>query len=164
MKVVTTAKIRGRLGAQQIRGPRLGSSNMWRRRYYVGASGLFVMVFGAATIGFALAGHTLIGAAFIGIGCSIVASGLCWGLADILAPKSMLRWRATYLAEGGSKVSRAVATGASLLLDAAGDRPWEDSSVTRRVRLLGIVLVCVFTAMAIALWWLLGVVDAMFSR
>ena len=134
-----------------------------RRQYYVGAGSLFLVVFVAAVIRLALAGHALISTMLVAIGWSIVVIGLAGGLADALAPTAMLRWRADWLAKSSNELSRVVASGASTLLDAAGDRPWENPSAAWRVRLLGIVLVCVFAAMAVALWWLPGQIDAMFA-
>lgn len=138
-------------------------SNSLRRTYNIAALGSFAVV-GASAFTILLVLHRTVATALIvGLSCGAVPQGLGWGVAELLAPGWVIRWRQS-LISGTTDYRKAVGDYFSDRFAITGSEPWKSPVARKRVRLLGALLTAIWLAIVAVLVWLPPYLDAFFMR
>jgi hypothetical protein len=134
------------------------------RRTFDMATFATYMVTAGVAFALLLALHHSFMAAFIaGIAWGAVPQGLAWGLAELIAPGSVIRWRHKLLA-GDGDIRKPVGDYFSRLFATTGPEPWESNIARRRVRALGVGLTAFWLACIALLLWIPPFLDAHLPR
>lgn len=116
---------------------------------------------GIALIAFAILlrqRHSLVTAVVVALAWAGAVQGLGWGLAEVIAPGRVIRWRHR-LIPGQQDWRYPVGQYFSKKFDVLGPEPWKNPIARRRIRLLGLFLTITGIGLAAVLVWIPGVLD-----
>lgn len=133
-----------------------------RGRYYLVSAGAFVGLGLLGVAGLLLGGHSLLTALIAGSGWALIAQELAWGLAEIVAPGWVIRWRQSAISVDRGWLKR-VGQYFSHKVGSVGPEPWKDPIVRRRVRLVGVVLTITSVMEALVIVILLSPLDNLWA-
>lgn len=106
--------------------------------------------------------HNPITAALVAAGWSLTTTGLAVSLAQLIIPGRLIYWREQLLATRSSSAMAPLGAAVSRHLHISGAESRRDRSAVRRVRVMGLVFLILFGAIADALLWLPAFVDTWF--
>lgn len=136
--------------------------NRESRRFNILAFALLLLVVGVGTALLVLKGHNLGAAVTVAGIWAAAVQGLAWGVAELLAPGWVIRWRERLIA-GNSGILKGVGDHFSRALAIEGPSPWESQIARRRIRRSGLVLTLVWVAATVASVFFLGPLDSFYS-
>jgi len=127
--------------------------NQARLGYLVLNVGTLLLVAIAVTT-LALQGHSAWFAVGAGTLLGLVPTGLIFGVTEMVAPASVIRWRAGMMSRDNDALRMRVGALFSKWLAIAGPRPWEIPTARLRVRLLGLALTAFWVVVAVTALWI----------
>jgi hypothetical protein len=84
----------------------------------------------------------------------LVPTGLLFGVTEMVASASVIRWREGMMSRDNDALRIRVGAQFSKWLAIAGPRPWESPIARLRVRLLGLALTAFWVVVAVAALWI----------
>ncbi len=116
---------------------------------------------GIAVVAFAILlgqRHSFVTALVVAMAWAGAVQGLAWGLAEVIAPGRVIRWRQR-LISGHQDWRYPVGQYFSKKFDVLGPEPWKNPIARRRIRLLGLFLTATGIGLAAILVWIPGMLD-----
>jgi len=124
-----------------------------RRTFDVVSIGSYVLTAIVAVIVLLALHHNFFTAFVVGMAWGAVPQGLAWGLAELVAPGWVIRWRQKLIG-GAGDVRKPVGDYFSRLFATTGPEPWTSAEARKRVRTLGVGLTVFWVVCLWLLVWL----------
>jgi hypothetical protein len=140
----------------------MASSNPDRSRYNLLAFGSMGVVGVFAVAALLLLHHNLVTAVLLGFAWALVSQGIAWGVAELVVPGWVLKWRARLIA-GTTDWRKPVGEYFSQKFEATGAEPWTNPQAIKRIRLLGMGLTTVWLMIVGLLLWMPPILDKLYG-